>query len=511
MPDELNKDVALDDRIKFVDDKEDQPIHSSLISWKILIVDDEADVHRVTEHVLSDFVFSGQPISFLHAYSEEEAREIIDKQHDIALILLDVVMEEDYSGLKLINYIRDDKADSITQIIIRTAYPAFAPEQTIIMEYDVNGYINKVDATASNLSTNIIVALHRFSHLSEATSNRNLIESEDQIKEDLVSDPVPFDSDRPLKVLIVDDEESVHSVTKFVLRDFSFENREIINLHAYSAKEAKLIVDEHPDVAVILLDIIMETNDAGLEVIKYVRDTLELTTPRIILRTGQAANLDVKDLIESYDVNDFKNKSEITAENFFDTLYTSIRSYKQILYLEHQQDMLLSYVSDNNSMYNVSGKRLYEEHPITRLKRGSKDNENQAIMIVEIDNFDEIKDTLGDEVSNHFMNEVIKRILQMLRDIDLIGRFGGNELVILLENYGKKENISNVAKRMIKELSKSFVFDDHTIKTGVNIGITIRINSVDNSQLLREADIAMREAKSSGLNTFKYYSDDMDE
>ena len=512
MSDKPTKNIALEDRIKFVDDKKDKPSPTDPYLWKILIVDDEPDVHRVTELALSDVKFSDQPISFLHAYSEEEAREIIAKEWDIALILLDVVMEGDYSGLKLVNYVRDDRANAVTQIIIRTAYPSLVPERSVIMEYDINGYINKEDATASKLSVNIVTALRRYSKSRQTIPEQARISSEDQIMEDLSSNiSMQKNSEGPLKILIVDDEESVHSVTKFVLRSFSFEGREVINLHAYSAKEAKLIIDEHHDVAVILLDIIMETNDAGLDVIKYVRNTLELTATRIILRTGQAGNLDVRDLIESYDINGFKNKSEITAENFFGTIYTSLRSYKQVVQLEKQQDVLLSYMSSNNSETILSDKRLFDEHPITRLKRSTNYDRPLAIMMVELGQFNQINDTLKENIRNQLLTQVIQRILLTLRDSDLVGRFGDSDLVVLLEDFGHKKDIADVARRIIKALSQSFVIDEFCMEISASIGITIRNSCANNSQLLREADIAMRDAKLSGGNTFRYYSQHMDE
>ena len=88
------------------------------------------------------------------------------------------------------------------------------------------------------------------------------------------------------KVLVVDDEEEVHAVTKLVLADFSYENKGLLFLHAYSGKEARALIAEHPDTAIIFLDVVMEKNDAGLEVVRYIREELKNSFVRIILRTG---------------------------------------------------------------------------------------------------------------------------------------------------------------------------------------------------------------------------------
>ena len=76
----------------------------------------------------------------------------------------------------------------------------------------------------------------------------------------------------PWKLMIVDDEEAVHSMTRQVLEDFSFEHRSLTNLNAYSGKDAMQLIQQHPDVALVLLDVVMETDHAGLEVIRYIRE-----------------------------------------------------------------------------------------------------------------------------------------------------------------------------------------------------------------------------------------------
>jgi two-component system, NtrC family, sensor kinase len=76
------------------------------------------------------------------------------------------------------------------------------------------------------------------------------------------------------KILIVDDEVQVHTATDIALRKFVFENKSLKLLSAHSASEAQDLMKEHPDIAIILLDVIMETDDAGLRFVKYVREEL---------------------------------------------------------------------------------------------------------------------------------------------------------------------------------------------------------------------------------------------
>ena len=74
------------------------------------------------------------------------------------------------------------------------------------------------------------------------------------------------------KILVVDDEPEVHAVTKLALSDFSFQDRSLEFYSAYSGEEGKKLIEEHDDAAIILLDVVMESDDAGLQVARYIRE-----------------------------------------------------------------------------------------------------------------------------------------------------------------------------------------------------------------------------------------------
>jgi len=136
------------------------------------------------------------------------------------------------------------------------------------------------------------------------------------------------------KVLIVDDEEEVHAVTKLVLKDFSYDKKGLSLIHAYSAAEARELIAQHPDTAIVFLDVVMERNDSGLEVVRYIREVLQNALVRIILRTGQPGQAPAEKVIVEYDINDYKEKTELTAEKLFTTMVATLRSYRDILTIE---------------------------------------------------------------------------------------------------------------------------------------------------------------------------------
>lgn len=134
----------------------------SLEKWKILIVDDEEDIHSVTRIALKGFTFRGKPVEFYDAFSATEAEKILKEHPDIALILLDVVMETSNAGLDLVKVIRDKLGNKVTQIIIRTGQPGQAPERDVIVSYEINDYKTKTELTSFKLFTVALASLRAF-------------------------------------------------------------------------------------------------------------------------------------------------------------------------------------------------------------------------------------------------------------------------------------------------------------------------------------------------------------
>ena len=132
------------------------------------------------------------------------------------------------------------------------------------------------------------------------------------------------------KVLVVDDEPQVHTVTKLVLRDLTFKGRKIQFCDAYSAAEAKKVLAENPDVCLALVDVVMEEEDAGLHLVEYIRDIMNNKAIRIILRTGQPGYAPEKEVIIDYDINDYKEKTEMSAQKLITCVITAIRNYEYI-------------------------------------------------------------------------------------------------------------------------------------------------------------------------------------
>jgi diguanylate cyclase (GGDEF)-like protein len=136
------------------------------------------------------------------------------------------------------------------------------------------------------------------------------------------------------RVMIVDDDADVHSTTTFALGSLEIHGRPLEFVHAYSAEEARALLGNEPDIAVVLLDVVMEQADAGLHLVRHIREALGRTDVRIILRTGQPGYAPEMDAVRGYDINDYRSKSELTRTKLYTTVAAAIRSYEQIRTLE---------------------------------------------------------------------------------------------------------------------------------------------------------------------------------
>ncbi len=143
------------------------------------------------------------------------------------------------------------------------------------------------------------------------------------------------------KILIVDDEPEVHQITELTLVNFQFENRGLEFLHAYSAREALPIIKQNSDIALIFLDVVMESNHAGLELVQKIRNDLNNFSIRIVLRTGQPGEAPERDIIANYDINDYAEKADLSAQKLFTLVIASLRGYRDILKLENSRKELL--------------------------------------------------------------------------------------------------------------------------------------------------------------------------
>ena len=171
--------MQLDSTSPFCDDRrhrDERRARTANPAWKILIVDDEQEIHDVTTLALKGITFSDRELSFLSASSAREACQILAECPDLALVLLDVVMETDDAGLRVVRHIRQALGNSLVRVVLRTGHPGQAPETAVIRDYDISDYRTKTELTLPRLFTTVIAALRSYQQLTEVEAQRRELE-----------------------------------------------------------------------------------------------------------------------------------------------------------------------------------------------------------------------------------------------------------------------------------------------------------------------------------------------
>ncbi|SEK60866.1 Response regulator of citrate/malate metabolism [Roseateles sp. YR242] len=162
----------------------------------------------------------------------------------------------------------------------------------------------------------------------------------------------------PWVVMIVDDDPAVHQVTQLVMDDFEFAGRKLQFLNAYTASEARDLLRSRRDVALILLDVVMESEHAGLDLARFIREEIGNRHVRIVLRTGQPGQAPEEDVIKSYDINDYKEKTELTKRKLITVFYSALRSYRDIIIIDQSRQALRRSIEAITHIHDAANLRL---------------------------------------------------------------------------------------------------------------------------------------------------------
>jgi diguanylate cyclase (GGDEF)-like protein len=300
---------------------------------------------------------------------------------------------------------------------------------------------------------------------------------------------------RPVwRVLIVDDEPDVHRATTFAMAGVSIMDRQLEFLHAYSAGQAAEILQQERDIAVVLLDVVMEREHAGLELIRTIRDDLRLLDLRIILRTGQPGQAPEIETIHDYDINDYKTKSELTRTKLYATITAAIRAYKQIRALDELAFYdRLSQLPNRNRFIDLIDEQFKRPH-----------FGNQMIAILDIDDFAEVNDALGHQQGDRLLQAVAERLRSSLSPDTVIARIGG-------DTFGLMGTVQNMDPVALLELFRApFAVQDDAMVVTATLGL-VRLADVRGTGLdaLKDANIALKRAKKNRRGSYVVFSSEM--
>ncbi|HYH20570.1 MAG TPA: diguanylate cyclase [Azospirillum sp.] len=484
--------------------------------WRVLIVDDDPEVHAVTRLALAKVRFKGRRLEMLSAYSAQEAADTLRGTPDIAIVLLDVVMETDDAGLRLVRTIRNHLANHAVRIILRTGQPGQAPEESVILNYDINDYKAKTELTTQKLFTTVVAALRAYSDIiALETSRRGLqqiIESTDRLFElrsmrqfasGVLTQLTAF-LGVPANGILCAQRGAPGAVHGNVAGRGS---RDVVHVLAgagrFSAVTEGPIAERAIDPAVSAA--VDETFRARRAIFAPDHTTLYIRGPdaqevAAWVQTNRPLTEVDRQLVEV-----FASKIAISFANV--CLYERLREANEMLEARvaertralEDANAKLELLATTDALTEVWNRRHFMELAANEVRRAQRYQRPLAVLLFDLDRFKTVNDTYGHAAGDETLRVVVARARQALRATDAIGRFGGEEFVVLLPETDL-EQARVVAERMRQAIGGGPVtFDAERFPVTASIGVTVwREGEPSVEQALRRADSALYEAKQRG-------------
>jgi len=306
------------------------------------------------------------------------------------------------------------------------------------------------------------------------------------------SDELPL---KTWKVLIVDDEVSIHDVTISALKSVMVEGRRLELISAMNATEAKQKLEENDDIALALIDVVMETRTAGLDLVNYIRQELDDHLMRLVVRTGQPDEVPERYIIDQYDINDYKEKTELTVDKLYTVIRSSIKQHMQLVELE--------------SKYEDVYKQM-TTHPLSRLPNRLKLNEildsegQKHLVLINIDGFSMINETQGFEIGDELLVQMGACLQGMYGDEMEVFHLESDTFAILCTTECINEDKLFAIQTEVNKMT--FLLGGIENRLSVTMGLVVH----EIGNLIQKAELALKEARRFGPNRVGKYSKDIE-
>lgn len=481
--------------------------------WRILIVDDDHEVHSVTRYALRKVEFRGRPLELLSAYSASEALTMLRAEPDVALVLLDVVMETEDAGLHLVRAIREDLDDTAVRIILRTGQPGQAPEENVIVDYDVNDYKPKTELTAQKLFTTVIAALRAYDSITAIEANRRglrrMVAMDDHLRPGLgieayahavleEAGPILGSNAQGLVCAVTAEEgwpagsfrfrpvaaTGIYEGTSHIPARGELHDRLVAALasrHTAVAGKSASLYMPGPDggafVAVLDCDRPLLPADAemlGVLAIKFAGGLINL----VLYDQLSRANTDLRALAQTLENRVEERTRELSEAN-----------------------AKLSTLASIDSLTGILNRRRFMELAEAEWERATRYGRVFALLLLDLDLFKRINDTYGHPAGDTAIRVAAERAGSVLRATDSLARFGGEELVVLLPETDLAAALLAAERIRIAIGSHPVLHEDKAIPLTTSIGVAAwRGDEETLAQLLDRADQALYQAKQGGRN-----------
>jgi len=299
------------------------------------------------------------------------------------------------------------------------------------------------------------------------------------------------------EILLVDDNAHLHDIVEKSFDEIFINNKKVKMLHAYNAQEAKKLIEENSDIAIAFIDIAMQTPDAGLELVNYIRGTLYNTSMRIVIINSDNSPIPAIDILDHYDINDYKDRRCLESQRLFITIRTAIKQYQQFKDLQDKRNEIYKKMTTNE---------------ITSLPNRMKLNDNldtiggKSLILINIDDFSLINNHNGFEFGDEVLKSFAKFLVEKYSKYAEIFHLEADKFAL----FCLQSDTNNTQEQSISIIKEDIYKHDFDVK-GIKLHLSATLGAVldERGNIIQKAEFALKEARLYGKNNARQYSDDL--
>lgn len=218
--------------------------------------------------------------------------------------------------------------------------------------------------------------------------------------------------------------------------------------------------------------------------------------------------------IQKIEKGDYSNSKVLHSGDELEVISQNVNNLA--LALESRENELqatydnLLYFSNRDSLTMLANRRYFISELELAIKTAQKNNQKIALLFIDLDYFKDINDTLGHNIGDKLLQAVSNKLLEIVGDSGLVGRFGGDEFVVLINNIESEKSIKRMSVKILESLQEKFEITDLILKISASIGISIFPDDANSAtELIKQSDLAMYQSKTSGKNTYSFFTKEL--